>query len=66
MAQKPQTPDGRKTTVRLSPDLAKRVDAMVFVTGRSYQDLAETAVAEYFDRLKLTPDQQKKLKVMLG
>jgi hypothetical protein len=56
----------KSRAVRLTPEQEARVLAYVFVTGRTFQDLAETGLFEYLGRLKLTPEQQKKLKVMIG
>jgi predicted DNA-binding protein len=52
-------------TVRIAPGLNARLEAVSVVTGRTYRNLAETAIEEYLSRLKLTPDQQRKLKALL-
>jgi hypothetical protein len=53
-------------TVRIAPSLNARLEACSVATGRTYRDLAETAIAEYLSRLKLTPEQQRKVRVLLG
>jgi hypothetical protein len=52
--------------VRIAQRLNARLEACSVVTGRTYRDLAETAIGEYLSRLKLTPDQQRKLKALLA
>ena len=52
--------------IRLTPEQVTTADAYVFVTGRTFQDLAVTGLFEYLERLKLTPEQQKKLKALRG
>ena len=53
-------------TVRIAQSLSARLEASSVVTGRTYRDLAETAIAEYLSRLKLTPEQQRKFKALLA
>ena len=52
-------------TVRIAQSLNARLEAVSVVTGRTYRNLAETAIEEYLSRLKLTPDQQRKLRALL-
>jgi predicted transcriptional regulator len=52
-------------TVRIEPELQRRLDAYATVVGRSYRDLTETAIDTYLRGLKLDADQQRKVRVLL-
>lgn len=53
-------------TVRISQSLNARLEAVAVVTDRTYRDIAETAINEYLRKLKLTPEQQRKVNALLG
>ena len=52
-------------TVRIARSLNARLEAYSVVTGRTYRNIAETAIRDYLSRLKVTPEQERKIKVLL-
>ena len=52
-------------TVRIPRALNARLEAVAVVTGRTYRDIAQTAIEDYLNRLKLPADQARKLRALL-
>lgn len=53
-------------TIRVSFATVRQLEAYKVVTRRKYRDLVESALNDYFARLKLPPDQQRIIDAHLG
>lgn len=55
-----------RLTVRVQPSIEKRLQAYSVVTDRTYRDLVESAITDYLGRLKLSDDDRRKVRALVG
>jgi hypothetical protein len=66
-SRQPPPPEGQhQLTIRIPRSLEKRLEAVSFVTGRSYRELTVAALEEYLDRLKLSDEDRRKVRLLTG
>ena len=53
-------------TVRIPLALERRLEAYSVVTGRSYRNLAEAAIGDYLDRIRLSDEDRRKVRALVG
>ena len=61
-----KTADLFPLTIRVDPEVARRVRAVLMVTGRTWRDFSEEAFGRYLGSLKLEPAKQRAVDALIA